>query len=347
MHRCLDLAVKGLGSVAPNPLVGCVIVHQDRVIGEGFHGEFGGPHAEVIAINKVSNPLLLPESTLYVNLEPCSHYGKTPPCSELIISKGIKRVVVGSVDSHALVAGKGIARLRNHGCEVTISTLQNACLNINRRFFTFHEKKRPYIVLKWAQTSDGFIDILREFPYTTPPAQITSEKLRLWVHKWRSEESGIMIGTNTARADNPKLSVRNWAGKQPLRIVIDRNMTLPKNLHLFDNTLDTLVINEKEDRTENRVTYRSLPFEGDKMNLQHFLNLLYVLNIQSVLVEGGRQLLQTFLDSGIWDEARVFVGNQFFGQGEKSPAFASTSQDHIIQGSENFFWFRNTNKSKV
>ncbi|HSV87071.1 MAG TPA: bifunctional diaminohydroxyphosphoribosylaminopyrimidine deaminase/5-amino-6-(5-phosphoribosylamino)uracil reductase RibD [Bacteroidales bacterium] len=341
MNRCLDLAAKGLGSVAPNPLVGSVVVCHDNIIGEGFHRVFGGPHAEVYAINSVQNRLLIPESTLYVNLEPCSHFGKTPPCSDLIIQNGIKRVVVGSIDSHSVVAGKGIARLRNHGCEVTVGVLKNSCLHINRRFFTFHGKKRPYIVLKWAQTADGYIDAPREFPYEKPPARISSERFRLWVHKWRSEESAIMVGTNTALADNPKLSVRDWTGTNPLRIVIDRHLELPKSLQVFDNSQDTLVINEKIDKTENRVTYCSIPFAGGQMNLHHLCSLLHSLNIQSVLVEGGRQLLQTFIDEGLWDEARVMVGQQFFGQGVKSPVGISGIPEKVICGDETFYCFFN------
>jgi diaminohydroxyphosphoribosylaminopyrimidine deaminase/5-amino-6-(5-phosphoribosylamino)uracil reductase len=341
MERCLDLALKGLGSVAPNPLVGSIILHNDRIIGEGYHMQYGGPHAEVNAIASVQQPELLKEATLFVNLEPCSHFGKTPPCSDLIISKGIKRVVIGNVDPFGMVTGKGIARLRNNGCEVIVGVLKNQCQQINKRFFTFHEKKRPFIVLKWAQTADGFIDTLRP-PYSSQrPAWITSEKLRILVHKWRTEEPAIMVGTNTAIADNPRLNVREYTGNNPLRIVVDRNLSLPAGLHLFDNKQQTLVLNEKLDKKSNKITYLKLPFEKELVSLPHLLNYLFDNNIQSVLVEGGQKLLQSFIDQGLWDEARVFSGPQFFGKGVEAPSIKPGNLSHVIIGNEGFFWFRN------
>lgn len=341
LNRCLDLAIKGLGSVAPNPLVGSVIVHKNRIIGEGYHKEFGGPHAEVNAISSVRQPELLPESTLYVNLEPCSHFGKTPPCSDLIIRQKIKKVVIGCVDPFDLVTGKGIARLRNNGCEVVVGVLKNQSLAINKRFFTFHEKKRPYIILKWAQTADGFIDTLRPPDSNIKPAWITSENLRILVHKWRSEEPAIMVGTHTALADNPRLNVREWTGKQPLRIVVDRNLMLPRKLHLFDNSLETLVLNATTDKKEQKTTFLKLPFEGDLVSLPHLLRYLYEKGIQSVLVEGGRQLLQSYINQGLWDEARVFGGPQFFGEGIKAPQINPSNLSHVFLGNEGFFWFKN------
>lgn len=341
MQRCLDLASKGLGSVAPNPLVGSVIVNNDRVIGEGYHRVYGGPHAEVNAIASVEDPSLFPESTLYVNLEPCSHFGKTPPCSDLIIRKKIRRVVIGSVDPFDVVTGKGIARLRNNGCEVTVGVLKNHCQAINKRFFTFHEKKRPFIILKWAQTADGFIDSLRPPDLKLRPAWITSEKLRILVHKWRSEEPAILVGTHTALADNPKLNVRDWVGPMPLRIVVDRKISLPKKLHLFDNSQPTLVLNENLEKKEGNTTYIRIPFEGDLVSLPHLMQYLYKKGIQSIFVEGGQKLIQSFLNHGLWDEARVFSGPQFFGEGIKAPSIKSTNLSHIIIGNEGFFWFKN------
>jgi diaminohydroxyphosphoribosylaminopyrimidine deaminase / 5-amino-6-(5-phosphoribosylamino)uracil reductase len=341
MQRCLDLASKGLGSVAPNPLVGSVIVHNDRIIGEGYHRVFGGPHAEVNAIASVKETSLLPESTLYVNLEPCSHFGKTPPCSDLIIRKRIKRVVIGSVDPFDVVTGKGIARLRNNGCDVSVGVLKSHCLAINKRFFTFHEKKRPFIILKWAQTADGFIDALRPADSELRPAWITSEKLRILVHKWRSEEPAIMVGTHTALADNPRLNVREWSGKQPLRIVVDRELKLPRKLHLFDNRLETLVLNDRLDKKEHRTTYLKMAFENELVSLSHLMHYLFEKGIQSVLVEGGQKLIQSFVKQGLWDEARVFSGPQFFGEGIKAPAIKPTNLSHVIIGNEGFFWFKN------
>lgn len=341
MQRCLDLATKGLGSVAPNPLVGCVIVHHNQIIGEGYHKEFGGPHAEVNAISSVKQTGLLPESTLYVNLEPCSHFGKTPPCSDLIIRQKIKKVVIGSVDPFDLVAGKGIARLRNNGCEVLVGILKNQCLALNKRFFTFHEKKRPFIILKWAQTADGFIDTLRPPDSKLKPAWITSENLRILVHKWRSEEPAIMVGTHTALADNPRLNVREWAGKQPLRIVVDRQLKLPRKLLLFDNSLETLVLNALADKKEDKTTFLKLPFDGELVSLPHLMHYLYEAGIQSVLVEGGQMLIESFVKQELWDEARVFSGPQFFGEGIKAPQFKPSNPSHIFIGNEGFFWFKN------
>ena len=341
MNRCLDLAFKGLGSVAPNPLVGSVIVYNDQIIGEGYHRVFGGPHAEVNAIASVKETSLLPESSLYVNLEPCSHFGKTPPCSDLIIRKGIRRVVIGSVDPFDVVTGKGIARLRNNGIEVTVGVLKNHCQAINKRFFTYHEKKRPFIILKWAQTADGFIDSLRPPDSELRPAWITSENLRILVHKWRSEEPAIMIGTNTALADNPQLNVRCWSGANPLRIVVDRDLSLPKKLNVFDDSQNTLVLNEKLEKKENKTTYLKAPFDGEMVNLPFLMHYLFSEGIQSVLVEGGQKLLQSFIKHDYWDEARVFSGPQFFGEGVRAPFIKPTNLSHVIIGNESFFWFKN------
>lgn len=338
MQRCLELASNGLGHVSPNPLVGCVIVYQDQIIGEGYHQMIGGPHAEVNAIESVRDSSCLPYSTLYVNLEPCSHYGRTPPCADLIIRKRIKRVVIGCEDPYHEVSGQGMQRLRDHGIEVCVNVLHEQARKLNRRFFTFQEKKRPYVILKWAQTADGFIDILRQPGAEARPTWITSEKLRLLVHKWRAEESAIMIGTNTAMIDNPHLNVRDWTGKQPLRVVIDRACRLPDTLNIFMGQQETFVYNNLKDTREGHIRWVRLA-DSDQL-LPGILTHLYQEGIQSVLVEGGRHLLQSLIDQQLCDEARVFVGPQFFGNGCRAPVTGMSDPSQIILGNENFFWFR-------
>ncbi len=325
MRRCIELATIAAGYAAPNPMVGCVIVCDGRIVGEGFHRQYGTPHAEVNAVASVKNPELLSRSTLYVNLEPCAHYGKTPPCADLIIAKQIPRVVVGSSDPNPLVAGKGIAKLRAAGCRVTEHLLEEECDKLNVRFMTFHRKRRPYVLLKWAQTADGFIDIVRDRTVTGRPTRITGAYEHTLVHKWRSEEQAIMVGTVTALVDNPMLNVRNWFGRQPLRIVIDRNLRLPGSLHLFDGSQPTLVFTEKQHADTPQAGYATVPF--DENLPQHVLDELYRRNVTSVLIEGGTRLLQSFIDAGLWDEARIFAGNVRFGNGVEAPrmpAIAST-----------------------
>lgn len=338
MQRCLELASMGLGNVAPNPMVGCVIVHNGIIIGEGYHHSFGGPHAEVHAISSVQSPGLLPESSLYVNLEPCCHHGKTPPCTDLIIEKGIKKVFIGTADPFPAVSGKGIQALKAGGCRVKSGMLTRECRRLNKRFFTFQEKKRPYVILKWAQTSDGFIDVVRESGQEARPTWITSERLRLLVHKWRSEESAIMVGTNTAILDNPRLNVRDWIGRQPVRVVIDRKLRLSDKLHLFDNSQATLVFNETTN--ENSGMTKMIRVNFQEAFLEEVLEKLYALGLQSLFVEGGRQLIQSFIESDLWDEARVFCGPQFFGRGVTSPQIKDIQPLHIPIGKELFFWFR-------
>jgi diaminohydroxyphosphoribosylaminopyrimidine deaminase / 5-amino-6-(5-phosphoribosylamino)uracil reductase len=339
MRRCLDLAGVGLGNVAPNPMVGCVIVHEGKIIGEGHHQVFGGPHAEVNAIASVRNPALLAQSSLYVNLEPCSHHGKTPPCTELILRHGIKKVYIGTRDPNSLVAGKGIEALQAAGCRIKTGILESDCRTLNKRFFAYHEKHRPYIILKWAQTSDGFIDVRRTAGKAARPTWITSERLRMLVHKWRSEEPAIMAGTNTALLDNPRLNVRDWSGKQPLRVVIDRRLRLPQSLHLFDNSQPTIVFNESKSDETGPIRFVRLDFSQPP--LPGLLEHLYGLGVQSVFVEGGRQLIQSFIDAGLWDEARVFCGPQFFGRGVPAPVIGPGKPARIPIGRELFFWFTN------
>lgn len=315
MQRCLDLALLGMGDVAPNPMVGCVIVHDGIIIGEGYHQKFGQPHAEVIAIRSVKNPELLPQSTLYVSLEPCSHFGKTPPCSDLIIESRIPHVVIGTIDPFAKVAGKGIERMKNAGIMVEVGVLENECCELNRRFFTFHEKKRPYILLKWAQTLDGFIDTDRT--ETQHPTWITNAFAKRLVHKQRSEESAILIGTNTAQYDNPALTVREWTGNQPIRMVIDRTGRLDKSLHIFDDKAQTWVFTSLRKQETGDSKFITLDFNQDI--LPQMLSELYERNILSVVVEGGSILLNSFLQDDLWDEAFVYTGNQFFGKGVAAP----------------------------
>lgn len=340
MQRCLDLAQNGLGRVAPNPMVGCVIVHNQNIIGEGYHQQHGKAHAEVNAVNNVKDKSLLRESTLYVSLEPCCHHGKTPPCTDLIIRHNIPRVVIASVDPYDQVAGKGITRLRNKGIEVQVGTLRKNAMNLNKRFFTFHQKKRPYIILKWAQTADALIDIERLPGTAARPTWITSEKLRMLVHKWRTEEQAIMVGTLTALKDNPKLNVRDWSGNQPTRIVLDENLTLSRNLNLFDNTQKTIVFNQNTDQSIDNTTWISIDFTNPDF-LKIMLTELWRREIQSIIIEGGQKLLKTFIDNNTWDEARIFQGSKFFGNGLRAPSINMEQFSQVFIGNEIIYWAKN------
>jgi len=315
MNRGIALANFGNGNTAPNPMVGCVIVHNGIIIGEGYHEMYGKAHAEPNAITSVKNQALLQESTLYVNLEPCAHWGKTPPCTEIIIEKKIPRVIVGCVDTYSKVAGKGIEQLRKAGVEVTVGVLEQECRDLNKRFFTFHEKHRPYIYLKWAQTLDGFIDIKRTSLLEAKPMNITDELCRRLVHKWRSQEAAVMVGTNTALLDDPSLTTRVWPGKNAVRIVIDKQLRLPNTLHLFDQSVKTFVFTQKEVNNKPNLTYITLP----EITIEAMLQALFHHKIQSVIVEGGAQLLQSFIDAGVWDDAGVFIGSQSIGSGVRAP----------------------------
>lgn len=322
MQRCIDLAKLGERRVAPNPMVGSVIVCKGKIIGEGFHQQHGGPHAEVNAINSVHDQELLKQSTLYVNLEPCAHFGKTPPCSDLIIEKQVPEIVIGTVDPFAQVAGKGIEKLRKAGRKVTVGVLEKECLELNRRFFTFHKEKRPYIVLKWAQTADGFVDFDRTALDYGKPSWITNEMARIAVHKQRSTETAIFIGTETALRDNPSLTLRDWYGKQPLRIVVDRFRRLDANLSLFDGKSETLTVTQAP-YNENRNT-KQIIIEKTEDSIDKLLEYLYTNSIQSVIVEGGPTLLKSFIDRKLWDEAHVYVGQVTFGNGIKAPEFQAS-----------------------
>jgi diaminohydroxyphosphoribosylaminopyrimidine deaminase / 5-amino-6-(5-phosphoribosylamino)uracil reductase len=321
MLRALELAELGKGNVSPNPMVGCVIVHDGQIIGEGYHEVYGGPHAEPNAINSVKNPTLIQESTVYVTLEPCAHWGKTPPCANLLVEKKVKKVVIGTLDSNPLVGGKGAQILIDAGIEVTSGVLDTKVREQNKRFFTFMEKKRPYVILKWAQTKDGFI--ARE---NYDSKWISNPYSRQLVHRWRSEEDAIMVGTLTAKYDNPQLNVREWEGKNPVRIVIDRNLTLDRGLHLFDQRQSTLCYNQvKEEKSEN-LEHVKLP---SGFNIREILEDLYQRKIQSLIVEGGAQLLNKFIQENLWDEARVFTGQVQFGKGIPAPKIQGSIIDEM------------------
>lgn len=318
MHRCLELAKAGEGRTAPNPMVGCVIVCEGRIIGEGFHTRCGMPHAEVNAIDSVKEKELLKKSTLYVNLEPCSHFGKTPPCSDLIVSYSIPEVVIGTVDPFSLVAGRGIEKLKAAGCKVETGLLEKECRELNRRFFTFHEKKRPYIILKWAQSADGFIDAIRKASENGQPNWITNEIARIAVHKQRATEQAIFIGTETAITDNPSLTLRDWYGNQPVRIIPDLHDRLPFNLSIFDGSCPTVIITS-ENNKKNYPNSMVITSEGNLF--PKLFDFLYKNEIQSLIVEGGAKTLAGFINEGLWDEAHVYTGEIKFHEGVKAPDF--------------------------
>ncbi len=321
MLRALELAELGKGRVSPNPMVGCVIVHDGQIIGEGYHEVYGGPHAEPNAINSVKNPSLILESTVYVTLEPCAHWGKTPPCANLLVEKKVKKVVIGTLDSNPLVRGKGAQILKEAGIEVTAGVLDRKVREQNKRFLTFMERKRPYVILKWAQTKDGFI--ARE---NYDSKWISNPYSRQLVHRWRSEEDAIMVGTLTAKFDNPQLNVRDWKGKNPVRIVVDRNLTLDRALHIFDQSQSTLCYNQvKKEKTEN-LEHVKLPSGFD---IGEILEDLYQRKIQSLIVEGGAQLLNKFIQENLWDEARVFTGQVQFGKGIPAPKIQGSIIDEM------------------
>ena len=315
MHRCLELAALGAGHVAPNPMVGAVLMHDDRIIGEGWHKLYGQSHAEVncIASVKPADLHLLPQSTMYVSLEPCAHFGKTPPCSNLIIEKKIPKVVIGCRDPFPLVNGKGIEKLNAAGIVTETGILENECRELNKRFFTFHSLHRPYIILKWAETADGFIGNTTERRLL-----ISNEYSNRLVHRWRSEEAAVMVGTQTALVDNPQLTTRNWPGKSPLRIVIDRKLQLPRSLHLFSREARTIVFNEILHEEKDGLFFYKLK-SADNL-LPQIMDALFKLSVQSVIVEGGAQLLQSFIDASLWDEARVICNEtQKAGSGVNAP----------------------------
>jgi diaminohydroxyphosphoribosylaminopyrimidine deaminase/5-amino-6-(5-phosphoribosylamino)uracil reductase len=318
MQRCIELAQNGLGLVASNPLVGAVLVHDGKIIGEGFHKHFGEAHAEVIAIHNAiekHGEEILKQSTLYVSLEPCTHHGKTPPCCDLIIAKKIPEIIIGCKDSFEEVNGKGIERLKQAGCKVTTGVLEKKCRELNKRFFTFHEKKRPYVILKFAQSLDGFIAAENQ---TKENRWLSNEYSRKLVHKWRSEEAAVLVGANTALKDNPQLNVRDWKGKNPTRILLDKNLSLPSHLHLFDKSISTIIFNEKKSEAVD-ANLECIQIDFGKNLWNDLLKHLHQKNIQSLIIEGGAKTLQSVIDSNLWDEARIFTGNKWLGGGTKAP----------------------------
>jgi diaminohydroxyphosphoribosylaminopyrimidine deaminase/5-amino-6-(5-phosphoribosylamino)uracil reductase len=333
MLRAQDLARLGQGAVSPNPMVGCVVVCDGKIIGEGWHRKFGEPHAEVNAIHSVENKEQLPSSVIYVNLEPCSHHGKTPPCTDLLLLHGVKKVVISNIDINPLVAGKGIARLREHHVEVITGVLQEEGKELNKRFFTFMARNRPFILLKWAQTEDGF---MAHENYESK--WITNGYSRQLVHKWRSEEDAVLVGTRTARHDDPRLNVRDWTGRNPVRVVIDRSLRLTDDLHLFDRSQPTLCYNlvRHEDHS-NLVLVRI----GEAYFLEEMLHDMFQRGIQSVMVEGGSETLMNFIDKGLWDEARVFQSSKIFNKGILAPVLKTRSKSKVAIKEDHLSFFIN------
>ena len=322
MQRALDLAERGKGTVRPNPLVGCVLVHEGNIIGEGYHEQYGGPHAEVNAIASVTDPNLLTDATAYVSLEPCSHWGKTPPCANLLVEKGIKSVVVATLDPNPLVAGKGVKLIEQAGISVQVGLLEQEARWQNRRFFCQQEKHRPYLILKWAQTQDGFI--ARE---NFDSKWISGTQSRQLVHQWRAEEQAILVGKNTALHDNPRLNVRDWTGSDPIRVVLDSKLELPADLHLFDQQIPTLCYNTLKNETLPNLEWVKLP----ELSPEALLADLHARQIQSVLIEGGSQTIHQFLAAGLWDEARVFTAPIEFERGIAAPQLTQTpAESHAI-----------------
>jgi len=333
MRRCLELAELGKSHISPNPMVGAVIVLNDKVIGEGYHQKYGEAHAEVNAVNQVISKFdnyaeLLKQATIYVSLEPCAHYGKTPPCADLIIKHQIPKVVVGCRDPFDQVNGKGIEKLQAAGVEVVLGVLEAECKWLNRRFFTRIQKHRPYIILKWAQTTDGFFA-----PAGGSQFWITGEESRKLVHQWRGEEDAILVGTKTVLADNPQLNVRYGDGKSPKRVVIDRELKLNKTLNIFDQSVDTLIFNEVETKIDGRNKYIALEDFGRYVP-QYILYQLYMQDIQSVIIEGGAHTLNTFIEAGLWDEARVFTGTVNLNSGIKAPQINGIIEEEILSGTD-------------
>lgn len=313
IKRCIELAQKATGKTYPNPLVGAVIVHNGKIIGEGFHQKAGENHAEINAINSVGNPELLPESTIYVSLEPCAHFGKTPPCSLKLKEIGFRKVVIGSMDSHDKVNGKGKKILQDAGIETISGILENECRTLNKRFFTFHEKKRPYLILKWAESGDGFID--KNFK----PTKISNELASQFVHQIRSEEHAILVGTQTALNDNPSLTTRLIDGRNPVRILIDFDLKIPREFNIYNDEAPTLVFNQEKDLDEGNVKFIKISKENF---LENLLQKLYENQIQSVLIEGGSRTLQTFINANLWDETIIIKNeNLTLENGTKAPKF--------------------------
>lgn len=341
IKRCIELAQNGFGTTYPNPMVGSVIVYENQIIGEGWHKKAGGPHAEVNAIKSVIDKSLLKKATIYVSLEPCSHFGKTPPCCDLIIANEIPNVVIGTLDPNEKVSGKGIKKIAESGANVIVGVLEKECNELNKRFFTFHKKKRPYIILKWAESQDGFLAPEKEISQDRKPVWITNSHSRQLVHKWRSEEQAVLVGTQTVIDDNPKLNVRDWIGNNPVRVVLDQNNRISKDSFIFDDTVKTIVFTKSEIASEKEnTTFEVINFSQNI--IPQILEVLYQNQIQSIIIEGGLQTLRTFIDQNIWDEARIFTGKETtFGKGTKAPVLSGKISAKINIESDELIQIRN------
>jgi diaminohydroxyphosphoribosylaminopyrimidine deaminase/5-amino-6-(5-phosphoribosylamino)uracil reductase len=339
MKRCLQLAENGHGLVYPNPMVGSVVVHNDLIIGEGWHQKAGEAHAEVNAIKSVKDKKLLSEATIYVNLEPCSHYGRTPPCADLILEHKIKRVVIGSVDTNEKVGGKGIKRLKQHGVEVVYPIMEKECRDLNKRFYTFHEKNRPYVILKWAQSKDGYI--FPELHKVTPgnPFWISNKYAQQRVHQYRAEEASILVGKNTVLQDDPKLNLRHFEGNDIMRLTIDKNLEIPDHMNFIDNSVKTIIYNDMKDEEHGETKYVRLNFSKELIG--QIMDHLYAMDIQSLIVEGGAYTLSSFIKSGIWDEARVFESNENIHEGVKGPELKEKPISQEVLCDNTLFQYKN------
>ncbi|MFN0290253.1 bifunctional diaminohydroxyphosphoribosylaminopyrimidine deaminase/5-amino-6-(5-phosphoribosylamino)uracil reductase RibD [Pedobacter helvus] len=334
MQRCLALAIKGLGNVSPNPMVGCIIVHEDQIIGEGYHQQFGEAHAEVNAVKDVFErhgdkaTELLKKATAYVTLEPCAHFGKTPPCADLLIKHQIKKVVVGNTDPFESVNGKGIEKLKNVGIEVVSGVLDEECKLVNRRFFTRIKEHRPYFILKWAQTADGFFA-----PEDQSQRWISGAEAKVLTHQWRSEEDAILVGKNTVLVDNPQLDTREVFGKNPIRLVIDKNLDIPLNFHIFNDVAKTIIFNEVKTDVVGNIHF--VQMEDMHFYLpQKIAYQLYLMDIQSVIIEGGANILSQFITANLWDEARIFTSKTTWGEGVKTPLINGKIREEISVGND-------------
>lgn len=336
MQRAIDLARLGSGKVAPNPMVGAVIVLNDRILGEGYHKVFGESHAEVNAIEQVKDKTQLKEATIYVTLEPCAHQGKTPPCADLLVRHQLKRVVIGCMDPFSKVNGKGVEILQKAGIQVETGVLEKECRELNKRFFTFHERQRPYVILKWAQTKDGFLDKTR-VENETGINWITAPETKVLVHKWRSEEQSILVGRKTVQNDDPSLTVRELSGNNPIRVIIDSQLKLSPDLNVFSDDAPTLIFN----RVKNEIKGNNEWIKISETNTELILNELFKRNVQSVFVEGGSRTLQYFIFGNVWDEARVIIGDIHFGSGKRAPIISKAPSETFPFGKDQvYIYFR-------
>ncbi len=334
MKRCLELAVLGAGKTSPNPMVGAVIVHNGEIIGEGYTSPYGGPHAEVNAVRSVIDQVgevkareLFSESTIYVSLEPCAHFGKTPPCADMIVDMGFKEAVIACLDPFAKVNGLGLKKLQDAGIRTEVGVMEDDAKWVNRRFFTKLKDFRPYVILKWAETADGY------FAPVSGQRWISNQASKQLVHKWRSEEDAILVGKRTAELDNPSLTVREWQGRNPKRILIDKNLELAESLSIFDGAAETIIFNAK--KTDWQGNRKYIELENFDLYLpQQILYQLYLMDVQSIIVEGGRKTLDLFIQAGLWDEARVFVGAESWAEGIEAPKLIGDLKEEIQVGSD-------------